>query len=499
MAESAVRPYRRISTFRSAKEFVQYLHALDPHVPCDLERLSAADGSPLAWPCRIGNRTVGNRFCIQPMEGWDSTPDGRPTEKTLRRWGHFGQSGAKLIWGGEAVAVRHDGRANPNQLCYRPENTDALAQLLETLVQAHRNRFGANADRDLLVGLQLTHSGRFSRPNRSDQPEPKIVYHHPVLDRRVGVAPDDDSPVLSDAEIADLIEDFVRAAEAAQKGGFHFVDIKHCHGYLGHEFLSAFDRPGPYGGDFTGRTRFLRETIQAVRSACPRLLIGVRISIFDFPPFGADPKRTGGGKLGPGVPQPFPIPYPGFGCNRNNPLQIDLSEPIRLVRMLRDDLRVELVNLTAGSPYYNPHIQRPALYPPSDGYQPPEDPLAGCIRQLRAAAEIKQAAPELPMAGSAYTYFQDFLPYVAQAVVRTGWIDFVGLGRMVLAYWDLPKDILEGCPLQTNRLCRTLSDCTTAPRQGLPSGCYPLDPYYKNSSDAVRLQEAKTALRKKLS
>ncbi|HPP54501.1 MAG TPA: NADH:flavin oxidoreductase, partial [Thermoguttaceae bacterium] len=420
MAKGSARTYRRIGALRSAEEFIQYLHSIDPAVPCDQQTLSAADGSPLAWPCRIGNRIVGNRFCIQPMEGWDGTPDGRPTEKTLRRWAHFGQSGAKLIWGGEAAAVRHDGRANPNQLCYRPENADALAQLLETLVQAHRNRFGPNADRDLLVGLQLTHSGRFSRPNQFDRPEPKIVYHHPLLDRRVGIQPDDNSAVLSDGEIAGLVEDFVRAAEAAQKAGFHFVDIKHCHGYLGHEFLSAYDRPGPYGGDFTGRTRFLRETIQAVRAACPRLMIGVRLSMFDFPPFIPDPARTGVGKLGPGIPQKFPTPYPGFGCDRYNPLQIDLSEPIRLVRMLRDELRVELVNLTAGSPYYNPHIQRPAMYPPSDGYQPPEDPLVGCIRQLRAAWQIKQAAPETPMVGSAYTYFQDFLPHVAQAVVRAG-------------------------------------------------------------------------------
>lgn len=499
MSQASAHSYRRIGTLRCVEEFVDYLHSFDPEVPCDGQMISAAEGSPLAWSCPIGGRIVGNRFCIQPMEGWDGTADGRPTEKTLRRWQHFGQSGAKLIWGGEAVAVRHDARANPNQLCYRPENADALAQLFETLVQAHRQRFGPEADHDLLVGLQLTHSGRFSRPNRSDLPEPKILYHHPLLDARVGIDPQDDSVLLSGAEIARLVEDFVAAAQAAQKAGFHFVDLKHCHGYLGHEFLSAYDRPGPYGGDFEGRTRFLRETVQAVRAACPRLRIGVRISIFDFPPFIPDPARTGGGQLGPGIPQPFPVPYPGFGCDRSNPLQIDLEEPIRLIQMLRDELQVELVNLTAGSPYYNPHIQRPALYPPSDGYQAPEDPLVGCIRQLRAVCQLKQVAPELPMVGSAYTYFQDFLPQVAQAVVRAGWTDFVGLGRMVLAYWDLPADVLEGRPLQTQRLCRTLSDCTTAPRQGLPSGCYPLDPFYKHSAEAPKLQEAKAALRQRLS
>ena len=145
------------------------------------------------------------------------------------------------------------------------------------------------------------------------------------------------------------------------------------------------------------------------------------------------------------------------------------------------------MNLTAGSPYYNPHVQRPALYPPSDGYQPPEDPLAGVARQMEMTRKLKQHFPNLIIVGSAYSYLQDFLPHVAQAAIREGWVDMVGLGRMVLTYPELLWDASSGAPVQHKRICRTFSDCTTAPRNGLPSGCYPLDAYYKDSEAGQRL------------
>jgi NADPH2 dehydrogenase len=500
LMEQPLPQYPKISAFGSVNEFRTYLQELAQRnfgfeLSVDERPLSARDGSPLAEAMEIAGFTVGNRLAVQPMEGWDGTLEGLPTERTLRRWRHFGESGAKLIWGCEAVAVRHDGRANPNQLCARPQNVEGFRLLLQTLRDAHRERFGQHACKDLLVGLQLTHSGRFSRPNRKDRPEPRIIYHHPVLDRKVGIAAGDDSALLSDEELGQLVGDYVAAARLAEQVGFDFVDIKACHGYLGHETLSAFDRPGRYGGTFENRIRWLCEVIAAVRSECPRLMIGVRLSVFDFPPFEPDPSRSTPGKLGPGVPSPYPLPYPGFGCDRNNPLQLDLSEPIRLVRHLRDQFGVKLFNFTAGSPYYNPHIQRPAYFPPSDGYEPPEDPLVGCLRQIYAVRQIKEAVSDIIVVGSAYTYFQEFFPHVAQAVVRAGWVDFVGLGRMMLSYWDLSADILAGCPVDRRRLCRTFSDCTTAPRNGLPSGCYPLDEYYKQSPEAEELRRIKAARR----
>ncbi len=495
--------FKRVGHLKDLASFRAYLSQLRLDLPVDEKALGAAEGSPLAQPCRVGSFTVGNRWCIHPMEGWDGTTDGKPSEHTTRRWERFGLSGAKLIWGGEAFAVQPDGRANPNQLYYRPENVEPMRALHRTLVEAHRQRFGPGSTDDLLLGLQLTHSGRFCRPRDKKKLEPRIVYHHPLLDAKFHIAPDDDSVLLTDDDIRRLIDDYVTAAKMAHAIGFQFVDVKHCHGYLGHEFLSAYSRPGPFGGDFHGRTRFLREIVQGIRAACPGLMVGVRLSLFDMPPHHPDPTRASDGKLGPGVPDAYDVkklgPYPGFGCRRDDPLQLDLTEPLRLLTMMRDELKIELLNLSAGSPYYNPHIQRPAFFPPSDGYQPPEDPLVGCVRQIQAVRQVREKITGIPMVGTAYTYFQEWLPQVAQAVVRAGWVDFVGLGRLVLSYPDLPADVLEtGSLLKAKLLCRTFSDCTTAPRNGIISGCFPLDDYYKKAPESQQLSAAKLALREKL-
>jgi len=478
----------RLGSVKDIARFEEHLRSLNLNIPCDRDLVSG-ERSPLRWPITKGEIRIGNRITVQPMEGWDGTLDGNPSENTIRRWQRFGRSGAKLIWGGEAVAVTHAGRANPNQLVAAPHTEQGLAKLRTTLVEEHRLATGS--DDGLLIGLQLTHSGRYSRPNPRGQPEPKILYHHPFLDKRLKLPPD--YPLLSDAEIEAIIEDFHRAARMAWKLGFHFVDIKHCHGYLGHEFLSAHTRGGLYGGSFENRTRFLRDIVQGIRSIAPRLHIGVRLSAFDSVPFRPDANERSNGKLGRGIPETNEslLPYRwGFGVNPLNPVEADLSEPIRFLSLL-EELGIRLVNLTAGSPYYNPHIQRPALYPPSDGYIPPEDPLAGVARQMDATRRLKQQFPELIFMGSAYSYLQDFLPHVAQAAVRDGWVDCVGLGRMVLSYPELLWHASGGLPIQRKQVCRTFSDCTTAPRNGLPSGCYPLDSYYKDSEMMEKLKLVK--------
>ena len=478
----------RLGSVKDIAHFKSHMASLHLEVPCD-DRLIAGPESPLAQPW-IGNGIkIGNRITVHPMEGWDGTPDGNPSEHTIRRWQRFGRSGAKLIWGGEAVAVCHEGRANPNQLLASPSTKAGLAQLRKVLVEQHRA--AAGSDEGLLLGLQLTHSGRYSKPSLQNRPEPRILYRHPILDRRLKLS--NDFPVLTDAEVEGIIEQFHTAAVMAQELGFHFVDIKHCHGYLGHEFLSAHTRPGKYGGPFENRTRFLREIVQGIRAAAPGLLIGVRLSAFDAIPYMPDPKLSANGKLGPGVPEDYRqlVPYQwGWGVEQNDPTRENLTEALRFLSLLRD-LNITLVNITAGSPYYTPHIQRPALYPPSDGYQPPEDPLVGVARQMKAVQQLKRQFPELLIVGSAYSYLQDYLPHVAQAAVRTGWVDSVGLGRMVLSYPEILLDVLEGRPFQHKLICRTFSDCTTAPRNGLRSGCYPLDSYYKKSPEATQLKQAK--------
>jgi 2,4-dienoyl-CoA reductase-like NADH-dependent reductase (Old Yellow Enzyme family) len=463
--------FRRMRSIRSAAELQQVAAVLGHPVPVDEE--PAGPNSPLAHPYHWRGGTVGNRFAILPMEGWDGTEDGRPTDLTRRRWQRFGQSGAKLIWGGEAVAVRHDGRANPNQLVLTENTVSDIADLRNHLLAAHRERFAFT--QDLYVGLQLTHSGRFARPTQSG-PSPQVLYRHPCLDARTGVT---DAAVLTDDDIRRLIADFIHAARLAQSAGFAFVDLKHCHGYLGHEFLSAWDRPGPYGGSLENRTHFLREIIAGIRTEAPGLEVGVRVSVFDFRPF----ER---GEDGRGEPVPWTGQYPYAFGGRGDGLEWDLTEPIALLEMLQK-WGVSWVCTTAGSPYYNPHIQRPAAYPPSDGYLPPEDPLAGALRQIAATAILKQRFPELIVVGSGYSYLQEWLPYIAAGVVRTGGADFVGLGRLALSYPDLPADVLAGRPLAHARICRTFSDCTTAPRNGMVSGCYPLDLFYKDRPERQRV------------
>ena len=475
-------PYPKMAQWKSAQEFRQRLSELALDLPVDDKVLSADEGSPLAQPLRIGGTKVGNRWCIHPMEGWDANPDGSPSEWTLRRWRRFGQSGAKWIWGGEAAAVQPDGRANPHQTMAIPGNQRGLALMLRQLVETHETCFGTSED--LLVGLQLTHSGRFCRP-RSKELEPRIAYHHPLLDKKFGIDPDDHQVVWTDTELLQLIDRFVEAAGIARDAGFQFVDIKSCHGYLLHEFLSARSRPGDFGGDFAGRTRLLKTIVSRVRDQYPDLMVMVRLGVFDMPPFVTSHKR--------GRPMDFEnlLPYVvGFGVNPENPMEYDLTEPLRLIEELCD-LGVAAINISAGSPYYNPHMQRPAIFPPSDGYQPPEDPLVGVVRLVRAARECKLAFPDLPMVGTGYSYLQDFLPQVAQAVVRAGWIDSVGLGRMVLSYPDLPADTLNGRAMARKQVCRTFSDCTTGPRNGMVSGCFPLDPDYRVLPEAARLREIK--------
>lgn len=492
--------YQRLGSLKTVEQFRALLSELNLDLNVDDEPLSTDEGSPLAAPMTIGKFTVGNRWAVNPMEGWDATDDGKPTDLTIRRWENFGKSGCKLIWGGEAFAVRRDGRANPNQLYYSEDNVDAMQNLYDCLCNAHRESFGKDATDDLLVGLQLTHSGRYSRPNDRKTLEPRIAYHNPILDKRSGIPANDDSLMLTDSDVRELIDDYVTSAKMAEKIGFQFVDVKHCHGYLGHEFLSAYDRPGPYGGDLEGRTRFMKETIDAIRSEAPSLQIGVRVSLFDMIPFIPDPNGSKNGKLGVGIPEAYEGDnYPGFGCDRKHPVEIDLSEPIRLLKWMHEELKVFAVNLSAGSPYYSPHVERPAYYPPSDGYQPPEDPLIGCFRHIDAVRKVKAAIPDLPMIGSAYSYFQEFLPHVAQAIVREKGVDFVGIGRLILSDWTLPIEILDGKKdRSTKKICRTFSDCTTAPRNGIISGCYPLDEEYKNRPEHVELKEAKKALREQL-
>lgn len=493
----------RIPSLKSVDDFRRHLGALGVDLPCD-SAIATGPDSPLARPVEgvtVNGKRIGNRIAIQPMEGWDGTTTGGVTDPMRRRWQRFGESGAKLIFGGEAMAVRADGRANPNQLILVEENRAGIAELVGILKQAHMERYGTTDD--LVIGFQLTHSGRFCKPNDKFRMEPRVAYRHPILDRKFNVT--SDAQVWTDDEIEELIRCYVRAAAVARAAGADFVDIKHCHGYLLHEFLGAHTRPGRFGGSFENRTRILREIVAGIRAHGNPIDIGVRLSAFDFVPFKPDPTRAEPGKLGPGIPEDFAncLPYRfGFGVKAENPVEYDLTESFQFAELC-SELGIKLLNLSAGSPYYNPHIQRPAAYPPSDGYQPPEDPLAGVARQMGVVRAIKEhlrgsqksehRSQNLAVIGSAYSYLQDYLPHVAQAAVRDGWTDMIGLGRAVLSYPNMLVDAMAQGKLTPKFICRTFSDCTTGPRNGLISGCFPLDDYYKARPEAAQLKEIKRA------
>jgi len=427
-----MRRYPQVKNLKNADAFVAHLDTLGITLPF----ADPPDVDVLTAPIDIAGRECANRFCILPMEGWDGTDDGRPTDLVRRRWERFGTSGAGLVWGGEAFAVRPDGRANPHQLCLGPSSADDLAQLRGLL---HPTQ---------VTGLQLTHSGRWSV-------EPRPARHDVRLDaRRSG-------PLLTATDLDDLVGDYVTAARLARDAGFDFVDVKACHGYLLHELLSG-------DGDLVARAATIQTVIAQVRAE--GIPVGVRLSTFDLAPHRAGPDGVGQ----PEVEGPW-----GF------------NDPLALI----DLLDVDLLCTTAGSPYYCPHAQRPAWTPPSDGYAPPEDPLVGVARLLASAAEIAAARPAVTVVATGFSYLQEWLPHVASAVVRDGGAALVGVGRMALSYPDLPADVLAGRELDRQRLCRTFSDCTTAPRNGLVSGCYPLDPMYKEHPDRPLLIQAKRQAR----
>jgi NADPH2 dehydrogenase len=422
-------------------------------------------------PVRIGPLTVGNRWCIHPMEGCDGNLDGSPGELTFRRYVRFGSGGAKLLWG-EACAVTPDGRATPRQLWLNESNRDSFARLVADCRKAHRDAIGD--DSDLAIGLQLTHSGRYSHPR------PILATHDPLLDPRTvadkatgrTVTPDD--PILSDDELKGLVDRYVAAARLARAVGFDFVDIKQCHRYLLNELLGARNRPGPFGGSYENRTRLIRDIIRAVRSAVSDLVLGVRLNVYDGIPF-----HKGSGDAG--TPDAWSPPLAnGWGMSEADPFTPDLSEPLRWIGEMRQ-LGIALLNVSMGNPYAQPHYGRPFEYPPPDGYESPEHPLVGVDRQFKATETIRRADPDLPVVGTGYSYLQEFLPQAGAGNLRDGRVTFVGLGRASLAQPDLPRQVREHGRPDRKRVCRTFSYCTALmrakdhPLGQYPTGCPPFD------------------------
>ena len=455
--------------YRSVEEFAKDVSGLGVDVPMDAGR------SAMFRPVRIGRLAPGNAWAIHPMEGCDGAADGAPDELTFRRYRRFGAGGAKLIWG-EATAITLDARANPRQLAINEGTAGALGRMLEETRRAHREAFGR--DDDLVVGLQLTHSGRYSL-------RPVIAQHDPALDpatfvdRKRGLTVTPDHPLITDDELERLEDRYVEAARMVARLGYDFVDIKQCHRYLMNELLSGRDRPGRYGGSFENRTRFARNVFGKIRDAVgDRLVLATRLNVFDGVPFTNDPQSN------IGVPRPHPLPYRwGWGVNMDGPLEPDFTEPLRYVGLLRD-WGVALIDVSMGSPYSNYYLLRPFDTPSWNGYDSPEHPLIGVDRHFRATEIIQRAYPDLAVVGSGYSWLRHFMADVAEANLKRGRVTMVGVGRGALAYPDWVKDLVEKGAMERRNVCITVSDCTTLmrwkhnPQGQYPTGCVPRDKVY---------------------
>ncbi len=478
--------FKKIATFKSSEEFRAYLK----EIGADFDLVDSArsgEDSAFATPYEYTSKITGkkrtfmNRWALLPMEGWDCLPNGAPSESARRRWLRNAESGASIFFGCEAVAVMASAKANCRQMTLTKETVGEIAKLREDTVAHARDVFGA--DRVPYIGLQLTHSGRFVKTPDDKKLNSHTAYEHPLLDKKFHCGPEN---VLTDAEVEDIVAHFLEAGKLAEEAGFDFVDIKCAHGYLGHEFLTAYDRPGKYGGSYENRTRFFREIVEGVKKVAPGLDVGTRLSLGDILPFEKGPDNVGKPMEWNGGRYPYAFNGDGTGLG----VDPEMKELLQFVDTL-NELGVSLIGTTFGSPYYNPHTQRPAAFAVADGYLPPEEPLLGVARQIRTVAALKKLRPELFLIGSGYTYLQEFLPLVGEWVLEQGAADAIGLGRSILSYPTMAADYMAGKELVKRRICRTFGDCTNAPRAGLVSGCYPLDDYYQAKDDYRILKEIK--------
>jgi 2,4-dienoyl-CoA reductase (NADPH2) len=394
----------------------------------------------LGTPVSFGTLTVPNRMVVHPMEGCDADLEGRPTELTYRKYERFAAGGSGMLWL-EACAVVPEGRANPRQIMLTEESLPAFKTLVDRTLAAARAGMGEDF-RPILM-LQLTHSGRYSKPVGPPAP---LIAHHSIIDSKSAVTPE--TPVLTDDYLAGLAAHYVQAAKLAKEAGFDAVDIKACHRYLVSELLASFTRENSqYGGSFENRVRLLVDVVRAVRAAVPDLEVSSRLNLYDA----------------------LEYPY-GWGVDREDMTKADLTEPKRLIAQLIE-LGYHGLNTTIGNPYYNPHFGRPFDSPIKGMYTPQEHPLESFARFIRITGEVQQAFPDLAVVGSGHSWMRQFYPNVAAALIARGWATLVGLGRGALAYPDYAKDILRQGGMESKKSCITCSACTQIMRDGGRSGC----------------------------
>ncbi len=415
--------------YKTWDELAQTLKELGTSLPyhTNLELLSS--------PVMISGKTVANRVVYQPMEGCDGTPSGSPGELTIRRYERFAKGGPGLIWF-EATAICQEGRANPRQLYLTQENKEDFRAIVTMIKETCQRENGFEP----VVIMQATHSGRYSKPN--GYPEPIIAYNNPIFE---GDHPISADRIVTDEHLAELEDLMARSAALAEEVGFDGVDIKCCHRYLNCELLSAYTRPGNYGGSFENRTRFFLNCVRKVKAAVSsNFIVTSRLNIYDG----------------------FEYPY-GFGENEGSKLQPDMTEPLRLIGMLRDE-GMELLDITMGNPYVNPHVNRPFDGGP---YVPNEHPLTGVARMLNYTAQIQQQYPDMKIVCSGMSYLRQYAPYVGAGLIDDNMTTFIGMGRMAFAYPDFAKDVVDHDTVDVSRVCIACGKCSMIMRAGSTPGC----------------------------
>ena len=392
-------------------------------------------------PIEIYGRQVKNRIVFHPMEGCDGKRNGAIDELTRRRYLRFARSGAGIIWF-EATAVCAEGRANPRQLFINEENVNGYAQLVDEIRQTAIEECGFAP----LIIVQLTHSGRFSKPNGT--PEPIVAYRNSHWEIGKENQP---YTVATDAYCDEIAEKYAQAAKLAEKAGFDGIDVKCCHGYLFNEFLSAYDRKGKYGGSLETRTRLYLSCIDSVKKSVSKAFVTTRLNACDC----------------------FPYPY-GYGVNAEN--EIDLSETKIIITELKSR-GIELINLTLGNPYLIPHFNRPCINAPEDG-------KIGMERIYSVTKEISGAFPEIKFIMSGLSFEGENAVDYATEAIEKGVAAFAGFGRMTFAYPDFYRDYLKNGRLDKSKVCLKCSKCTELMRNASVAGCPVRDsetymPYYR--------------------
>ncbi|MBE6590157.1 MAG: flavin oxidoreductase/NADH oxidase [Ruminococcaceae bacterium] len=402
------------------------------------------DISILARPIKLGAHTLSNRICYQPMEGCDGTRAGAPDELTVRRYLRFAKGGAGLIWF-EATAIVPEGRANPRQMYLSEETKSTFASLVSEIKETCLRENGFEP----VVVCQLTHSGRWSKPQ--GVPAPLVAYNKPIFE---GSNPLPPTAIVTDDYLDTLAERYVTSAKLAREVGFDGVDIKACHGYLLSELLNAYLRDGKYGGTYENRTRLFMNATEAVRAATPGdFIIGSRFNAYDgyAYPYGMGDSGT------PGVP--------------------DLSEAARIAADL-EARGATLLNVTMGCPYTNHEVNRPTVNALE------EPPYRSIERMLDGARAVAMAAPRALVVSSGLSFLGSLAPNVSAAGIAAGDYHIAGFGRQTFSYPELARDITKSGGMDKKKLCLTCGKCTQLMRNAKTPGCVIYDkevymPLYK--------------------